>query len=138
VGLDGQSALLASGARLQCDAPIITGHTGYPNWLVQSGLQLNDTRDPLLNERLQSESHRQVFITPPDADVEYGPVLDTNLRAALGEGAFVASPRVSRLHAASSGEGQAIAVLGPVPMEGRAVWNWLNRRNRNQLRALFE
>jgi len=137
VGLDGQSALLASGASLQCDAPIITGSTGYPAWLLQSGLQLTDSGAPQVNERLQSDSHRQIFIAPLDAGAEYGTVLDTNLRVALVDGTFSAAPKVSRLHAVASGEGQAIAVWGPFALEGRAVWRWLNRRDRKQLAALF-
>ncbi|MDR0457992.1 MAG: FAD-dependent oxidoreductase [Burkholderiaceae bacterium] len=137
VGLDGNSAQLASGASLQCDAPVIASDTGYPAWLLQSGLQLTESGAPQVNERLQSESHRQVFIVPPDASAEYGPALDANLRAALYGGAFSAAPKVKRLHATASGEGQAIAVWGPFGLEGRAVWRWLNRRNRKQLAALF-
>jgi len=137
VGLDGRSALLASGASLQCDAPIIAGSTGYPAWLLQSGLQLASNGAPQVNQRLQSDSHRQIFIAPPDASAEYGPVLDANLRAALGGGTFCPAPRVSRLHAVASGEGQAIAVWGPFGLEGRGVWRWLNHRNRKQLAALF-
>jgi len=138
VGLNGQSAQLASGASLQCDAPIIVGDTGYPAWLTRSGLQLTESGTPQVNERLQSESHRQIFIVPPDAGAEYGPVLDINLRAALSGGGFSAAPRAVRLHAAASGEAQAIAVWGPFVLEGRQVWHWLNRRNRKQLEALFE
>jgi len=137
VGLDGNSAQLASGASLQCDAPIITSDTGYPAWLLQSGLQLTESGVPQVNERLQSDSHRQVFIVPPDAGAEYGPVLDANLRAALNGTPFSAAPRVARPRAVVSGAGQAIAVWGPFGLEGRTVWHRLNRRNRKQLAALF-
>jgi selenide,water dikinase len=137
VGLDGQSAHLAGGASLQCDAPIITGSTGYPEWLLQSGLQLTDSGVPHVNERLQSESHRQIFIAPLDASTEYGPILDTNLRAALGNGGFCAAPTPPHPHIAVSGEGQAIALWGPLRLEGRMVWRWLNRSNRKRLAALF-
>jgi len=136
VGLDGQSAHLASGASLQCDAPIITGSTGYPAWLLRSGLQLTESGEPQVNERMQSESHRQIFITPLDAGVECGPVLDTNLRAALGEGDFRAAPKSLRSHVAVSGEGQAIALWGPLCLEGGMVWRWLNRSNHKRLAAL--
>jgi NADH dehydrogenase FAD-containing subunit len=137
VGLDGRSAQLASGASLQCDAPIIAGSTGYPVWLLQSGLQLAGSGAPQVNQRLQSDSHRQIFIAPPDASAEYGPVLDANLRAALGGGAFCPAPRVSGLHVVASGEGQAIVGWGPLGLEGRWVWRWLNHNNRKQLAALF-
>jgi NADH dehydrogenase FAD-containing subunit len=137
VGLDGLSAQLASGASLQCDAPIIVGDTGYPAWLTQSGLQLAEGGAPQVNQRLQSESHRQIFIAPPDAGAEYGPALDANLRAALGSGEFSAAPKTARLRAVASGEAQAIAAWGPFGLEGRQIWRWLTRRNRKQLAALF-
>jgi NADH dehydrogenase FAD-containing subunit len=138
IGLDGRSAQLTSGASLQCDAPIITGHTGHPAWLLQSGLQLTENGAPQINERLQSDSHRQIFIAPPDAGVEYGSVLDANLRAALNGGAFNTAPKNSRSRrAVASGEGQAIGLWGPFSLEGRMVWHRLDRRNRKQLAALF-
>ena len=137
VGLDGQSARLASGASLQCDAPIITGNTGYPAWLLKSGLQLTDGGAPQVNQRMQSESHRQIFIAPLDASAEYGPILDANLRAALGNGDFRAAPPPPRRRSAVSGESQAIALWGPLHLEGRMVWRWLNRRNHKRLAALF-
>jgi selenide,water dikinase len=138
IGLDGRSAQLASGASLQCDAPIIADDTGYPAWLLQSGLQLTESGAPQVNARLQSDSHRQIFIAPPEAGVEYGATLDANLRAALEGGPFSAAPRAGRRpHVAASGEGQAIRMWGPFCPEGRQVWRWLDRRNRKQLTALF-
>jgi hypothetical protein len=138
IGLDGRSAQLTSGASLQCDAPIIMDYTGHPAWLLQSGLQLTESGVPQINERLQSDSHRQIFIAPPDAGAEYGPALNANLRAALNGGAFSAAPKKSRsCRAIASGEGQAIGVWGPFSLEGRMVWHRLDRRNHKQLAALF-
>jgi NADH dehydrogenase FAD-containing subunit len=138
IGLDGRSAQLASGASLQCDAPIITDATGHPAWLLQSGLQLTESGAPQVNARLQSDSHRQIFVAPPGAGAEYGPTLDANLRAALDGGSFSAAPRKTwHSHAVASGEGQAIRIWGPFCLEGRQVWRWLDRHHRKQLAALF-
>ncbi|MDR0478926.1 MAG: FAD-dependent oxidoreductase [Burkholderiaceae bacterium] len=137
VGLDGQSAQLASGASLQCDAPIITGGTGYPAWLLQSGLQLTDDGAPKVNERLQSESHRQIFIAPLDADAQYSPVLNANLWAALTGGEFKTTPKIHRSRIAVSGQGQAIMLWGPFSLEGRFAWRMLNRGNHKRLAALL-
>jgi NADH dehydrogenase FAD-containing subunit len=111
---------------------------GTPAWLRQSGLQLDDAGELLLNERLQSESHRQVFVVPPGATAEVGAALEANLRTAIGGGTFRKAPvDLSRLKVVSCGNGHAIAVWGPLSLEGREVWNWKDRRDRRQLAALF-
>ncbi len=138
VGSDGHALQLASGASLMCDAPVLALPGGTPAWLAQSGLQTDDAGLPVVNERLQSESHRQVFIVPPDAPAEIGPVLDANLRTAIGGGTFKKTPTdASRLHVVCCGDRQAIAVWGPLGIEGREVWHWKDRRDRRQLAALF-
>jgi NADH dehydrogenase FAD-containing subunit len=138
VGLDGRALQLASGASLLCDAPIVALGGGTPAWLRQSGLQLDDAGELLLNERLQSESHRQVFVVPPGATAEVGAALEANLRTAIGGGTFRKAPvDLSRLKVVSCGNGHAIAVWGPLSLEGREVWNWKDRRDRRQLAALF-
>lgn len=137
-GIDGRSLHLASGATLLCDAPLLAYGPASPAWLTDAGLQADDAGQPLLNERLQSESHRQVFIVPADAPAEVGPVLESNLRTAIGGGTFKKAPVVSRrLHVVGCGDGQAIAAWGPLSLEGREVWNWKERRDRRQLAALF-
>ena len=136
--LDGRALHLASGASLVCDAPILAAGTAAPAWLRQSGVQLDEAGEPVVNERMQSESHRQVFIVPPGAPAEVGAALDANLRTAIGGGAFRKAPvDASRLKVVSCGDGQAIAVWGPLGLEGREVWNWKDRRDRRQLAALF-
>ena len=138
VGIDEGSVLLASGASLQCDAPLLAYHAAAPAWLSQAGLQTTEGGVPQLNERLQSDSHRQIFIVPPGAPVEVGPVLEANLRTALNGGAFRKAPLgAARLHVVGAGLGHAIAVWGPLGLEGREVWHWKDRRDRKQLAALF-
>ena len=138
VGLDGQAVLLASGASLLCDAPILALQASSPAWLRQAGLQADEAGEPVVNERLQSESHRQIFIVPPQAPGEVGPVLEANLRTAMGGGNFRKAPLdVSRLRTVACGDGHAIAAWGFLALEGREVWNWKDRRDRRQLAAMF-
>lgn len=137
-GIDGQALQLASGATLLCDAPLLASGAGTPAWLLQAGLQLDERGQPLVNERLQSDSHRQVFVVPDDAPPEVGPVLEANLRTAISGGTFKKAPLdLSRLRVVGCGDGRAIAVWGPLSLEGREVWHWKDRRDRRQLAALF-
>ena len=138
VGLDGHAIQLASGATLLCDAPLLALIAGTPAWLTQAGLQADEAGELVVNERLQSESHRQVFVVPPHAPPETGPVLEANLRTAMGGGNFKKAPvGPVRLRTVSCGDGHAIAAWGFLAIEGREVWNWKDRRDRRQLAALF-
>lgn len=139
VGIGRDSLQLASGASLQCDAPLLASGAGVPAWLLQSGLQTDEAGTLQLNERLQSDSHRQVFVVPAGAPAEAGPVLEGNLRTALAGGAFRKAPLAPpRLHVLDCGPGHAVAVWGPLGLEGREVWHWKERRDRRQLAALFK
>ena len=138
IGMDGRALQLASGATLVCDAPLLAGGAGTPAWLLEAGLQPDERGQPLVNERLQSDSHRQVFVVPDEAPAEVGPVLEANLRTAISGGTFRKAPLdLSRLKVVGCGDGRAIAVWGPLSLEGREVWHWKDRRDRRQLAALF-
>lgn len=136
--IDDTAVHLASGASLQCDAPLLAGGTSLPSWLLQSGLQLDPDGQPQLNKRLQSDSHRQVFVVPHGLPPEAGPALEANLRTALGGGSFKKVPlEVPRLRVFDCGNRQAIAVWGALGLEGSEVWNWKDRRDRRQLARLL-
>ena len=138
IGIDEGCVQLASGASLLCDAPLLTHDGAVPGWLLQSGLQTTDAGALQLNERLQSDSHRQVFVVPPGAPAEVGPVLEANLRTAFNGGTFRKAPLdAARLRVVGCGGGHAVAVWGPLGLEGREVWHWKDRRDRRQLAALF-
>lgn len=138
VGMDGRALQLESGASLLCNAPLVAQGDTPPTWLAQAGLLDEESARPLVNERLQSEHHRQVFIVPADAPAEIGPVLESNLRTAVLGGSFKKAPLdASRLRVVSSGDGRAIAVWGPLSLEGREVWNWKDRRDRRHLATIF-
>lgn len=138
VGIDEQTVHLASGARLQCDAPLLACAAALPRWLADSGLDCDTRGQPQLNTRLQSDSHRQVFVVPSHVPPEAGPALEANLRTALGGGSFRQVPRQRpRLQVFDCGQGQAIATWGPLSLAGREVWHWNDRRERRQLAELL-
>jgi selenide,water dikinase len=137
-GVEAKALRLASGASLQCDAPIVAISTGVPGWLRQSKVEMDEAGEPLVNQRLQSESHRQIFIVPPEASGEVAAALEANLRTAISGGAFRKVPLgPSRLKLVSCGSHHAIAAWSPFSLEGREVWNWKARRERRQMDALF-
>ncbi len=138
-GMDGRALQLESGASLLCDAPLLAQSNAAPAWLRQAGLVDEESGHLIVNERLQSEHHRPVFIVPEDAPAEIGPVLEANLRTAMLGGSFKKAPLdASRLRAISGGDGHAIVAWGPLSLEGREVWSWKDRRDRRQLLSLFK
>lgn len=137
-GVQHQAVQLSTGATLVCDAPIMTATASTPLWLSQSGLELQESGQPVLNERLQSDSHRQIFIAPYHAPMEAGLALEANLQAALNGSAFKKiALHTRRLPAISCGSQHAIANWGPLALGGHEVWRWKNRRDRRNLAVLF-
>lgn len=139
VGVQNQAVQLAGGGTLVCDAPIMTATADTPLWLEQSGLELDEAGRPVLNERLQSDSHRQVFIAPYHVPLEAGVALESNLQAALTGSAFKkVALHTRRLPTISCGSQHAIANWGPLALGGHEVWRWKTRRDRRNLAALFD
>jgi len=137
-GLDGRELQLANGARLVCDAPLLAAPATPPAWLLQAGLQAGEDGLPLVNERLQSESHRQIFIVPPRAPLALGPVLEHNLRTALAGGSYKKAPLApSPMRLLASGAGRAAFAWGPFTLEGREIWRSKDRRDRKRLATMF-
>ena len=138
LAMDGQALHLGVGATLVCDAPLVALGAGLPRWIQDAGLQFDEDDRPVVNERLQSESHRQIFIVPDSAPIELGPVLEANLRTALTGGTFKKAPLDdSRLRVVNCGHRHAIAAWGPLALEGREVSHWKDRRDRKQLAQLM-
>jgi NADH dehydrogenase FAD-containing subunit len=115
---------------LACDAPVIALPPKPAAWLSHTGLVVDNDGFAEVNERLQSESHRQIFIAHDASDEALGPVFENNLRVALQGGNFKNAPRQGgALRCLSSGQRQAIVTWGPLSLEGREVWNWKHRRD---------
>ena len=133
--------LLASGARLACDVPLIATGAQAPAWLQSSGLALDAQGFIAVDACLRSTSHPHVFaagdvssrVDRPIARsgvyaVRAGAALANNLNAALSGQALKAhQPPAHTLNLLSCGDRQAIANWGPFSAQGRWVW-WLKDR----------
>lgn len=142
--IEAGSMLLASGARLACDAPVIaTGVDPHP-WLAASGLAVDARGFVATGPTLQSRSHPAVFAAGDCASrddvahprsgvyaVRAGPPLARNLRLAAGGGALLPyQPRRRTLNLVSCGARRAILAWGPLVAEGRWAWWWKDRIDR--------
>lgn len=141
VGITASEVLLASGAQLACDVPVLTVGAQAPAWLQGSGLALDATGRVQVDVMQRANSHRQVFAafdvaTQPqplaagvDPDVlRAGSILATNLRAALAgiEPAPGTLP-TKTLKLLACGEQAAIAGWRNRAVQGRWV-GWLKDR----------
>ena len=138
VRIDNGAVHLSGGGVLVCDAPLFALASPQPHWLIEAGLQRDENGLLVLNERLQSESHRQIFVVPENAPLEIGPTLEANMRCALDGGQLRAMPRKGEwLQLLDSGGGEAIAAFGPMSLEGSGVWRYKMRRESRRCDELF-
>jgi NADH dehydrogenase FAD-containing subunit len=131
VAVEPGTLVLASGARLACDAPVLAGATRAPSWLAASGLQLDAAGQALANAALQSVSHPEVFV-PGGAS---GEGLLANLRrhvAGTALQAVVRRPERGPRFIATGG-GRAIMAWGRLVDEGRWCGWWQARSRRGAL-----
>jgi pyridine nucleotide-disulfide oxidoreductase family protein len=138
------AVVLASGARLACDAPILATGADPPPLLLGSGLALDERGFVATGSTLQSSSHPEVFAvgdvaTRVDAPhprsgvhaVRAGPPLLDNLRRFVGGGELRAHrPQRHTLNLISCGERRAILTWGGLAAEGRWAWWWKDRIDR--------
>jgi pyridine nucleotide-disulfide oxidoreductase family protein len=139
-----QAVVLASGARLACDAPLITTGVDAPPWLAGSGLALCARGFVQTGATLQSMSHPEVFAAGDVATrmdqphprsgvhaVRAGPALALNLRRHIGGGPLQPyMPPARTLNLLSCGGPSAIAVWGRWCGQGRWAWWWKDRIDR--------
>jgi NADH dehydrogenase FAD-containing subunit len=144
VAVEARAVLLASGARLACDAPLVATGVAAPPWLQGSGLALCERGFVRTGATLQSVSHPEVFAagdvaTPADHPlpksgvyaVRAGPPLALNLRRAAGGGPLVPwRPPARTLNLLSCGGRRAIAVWGGAVATGAWAWWWKDRIDR--------
>ena len=141
VGMRPGEIFLGSGARLACDAPLLAVGAQAPGWLASTGLALDDAGFVGVNSFQQSVSHPAIFAVGDVASrldaphsrsgvhaVRAGPPLLVNLRAALkGQPLQPHQPAARTLNLISCGGRYAIAVWGPLHVEGRWVWHLKDR-----------
>jgi pyridine nucleotide-disulfide oxidoreductase family protein len=145
VGLRSGEVLLASGARLACDVPLLATGAQAPAWLQPSGLALDAQGFVAVNACQRSTSHANVFAAGDVSSrvdrtlarsgvyaVRAGPVLGMNLAASLVGGACKAhQPPAQTLNLISCGTRTAVASWGRFHAQGRWVWwlkDWIDRR----------
>lgn len=144
VGISSGQILLAGGASLACDAPVLAVGAQAPGWLAPSGLALDSQGFVAVNSFQQSTSHAQVFAAGDIASridsphprsgvhaVRAGPPLLANLRAACrGQALAPYAPPQRTLNLISCGGRHAIAAWGGLQVEGRWVWQIKDRIDR--------
>jgi len=142
------AVVLASGARVACDAAVVATGTEPAPWLAASGLALCPRGFVLTGPTLQSTSHPEVFAAGDVATradrphaksgvyaVRAGPPLALNLQRFVGGGPLLPyRPQTRTLNLLSCGGRSAIAVwgslsLGETPF-GRLAWWWKDRIDR--------
>jgi pyridine nucleotide-disulfide oxidoreductase family protein len=144
IGLEAGAILLANGARLVCDAPLLAVGAQAPAWLADSGLALDDNGFVAVNAFQQSTSHPRVFAAGDVASridaphprsgvhaVRAGPPLLANLRAALqGQPLTPYQPPRRTLNLLACGDRRAIGSWGGFSFEGRWAWHWKDHIDR--------
>ena len=140
--------LLASGARVACDVPVLAVGSTAPEWLRGGGLALDERGFVATRATLQSNSHPHVFAVGDVASrtdmnhprsgvfaVRAGPPLAHNLRAVLaGQTPLPHLPPQRTLNLISCGDRRAIATWGTWSTQGRWVWHWKDRIDRGFVR----
>jgi selenide,water dikinase len=152
VSVDDGSARLQDGMAIPADAVIWATGAAAPGWLQESGLGTDERGFVLVNERLQSLSHPDVFASGDVATmaghprpksgvyaVRQGPPLADNLRrAAAGEKLEPYLPQPVALALISTGDKYAIASWGAAAWSGAWVWRWKDRIDRRFMRRYAE
>lgn len=144
VGIQTGEVLLASGARLACDVPVMATGGQAPAWLASSGLALDAQGFIEVDATQRATRHANVFavgdvstrVDLPLARsgvyaVRAGPALLVNLRAVVaGNEPSPHLPPLSTLNLLSCGDRFAIASWGQYSAQGRWVWrlkDWIDR-----------
>ncbi len=145
IGVGDLGIALDDGQRVTADRVIwVTGPAPAP-WLQQSGVARDADGFVLVNDRLQTISHAQIFAAGDVATmvdhqrpksgvyaVRQGPPLARNLRNAIqGKPLRPFRPQRRALQLITTGERYAIAAWDDLAFEGRWVWqwkNWIDRR----------
>jgi selenide,water dikinase len=146
--VDGEHVVLQSGERLQADRVFWAVGAQASAWLAQAGVATDDDGFVLVNEQLQSVSHRDLFAAGDVATmqahprpksgvyaVRQGPPLADNLRRRLaGHKLEPYFPQVRALNLISTGDRYAVASWGPLCWSAAWVWRWKDHIDRKFMR----
>ncbi len=142
--IEPRRAILADRRKVESDFIVWAGAPAPPPWPREAGLAVNAHGFILIDRRLRSVSHPDVFAAGDVASmvgrprprsgvyaVRAGPHLARNLRAALGTSkAHTYTPQRRALALISTGNKHAVAAWGPLAWEGDWVWRWKDRIDR--------
>ncbi len=143
---------LESGEIVSADAIIWATHASAPTWYKESGLAVDEKGFVLVNDSLQSVSHKDVFAAGDIATVtnyprpksgvfavRQGPPLYKNIRRALTNKILKKHvPQISFLSLISTGDKCAIGSRGLFTFEGAWVWKLKDYIDREFMRKYTE
>jgi len=135
---DRGSLLMRGGGHVEADTIVWATGASAPLWPRSVGLATDERGFILLNTRLQSVSHPQVFASGDIAGIKAhprpksgvyavraGPPLAVNLRRALrGERLTEWYPQKEALALISTGDRYAVASRGNLALAGKWLWRW--------------
>jgi selenide,water dikinase len=147
VGVDTEDVRLASGERLTADVIFVVTEATAPHWLTYTGLTLDARGFVALAATLRSSDPR-IFAAGDCATVlkhprpksgvfavRQGPPLAENLKRVLsGKAPLPFVPQRRHLAILGTGDGRALATRGNWSVEGRWVWWWKDRIDREWMR----
>jgi len=148
VGMDERNLILEGGDTLPADHVVWATGPAAPHWLGDSGLRTDEQGFVLIDDRLRSLSHPDVFAAGDIATmvhhprpksgvyaVRQGPPLAANLRLALrGDTLRTFEPQSMALQLITTGDRNAIASWGPLHAEGGWIWRWKDQIDRRFMR----
>lgn len=153
VGFESAAVLLGNGASLVCDAPVLAGPVGMPDWLGESGLDRDARGRVKVDHQTRSLSHPHVLAVNDAASRESdtaagpgdpGPLFEAGqLLRSLQAGWRAAERRtparalgLPRVRTLAGGPGHALAAWRGLVATGAWVAAWRRSRVRRYLDAL--
>ena len=129
---------------LEADLIIVCTGAASAEWPRASGIRTDERGFILVNDKMQSLSHAEIFAAGDCASVSgfprpksgvfavrAGPPLEQNLRRALaGEPLRTYVPQERSLYLISSGDRYAVGSWGGLSWEGAWAWRWKDRIDR--------
>tara|TARA_R110000787_G_scaffold63679_8_gene143759 strand:- start:87163 stop:89439 length:2277 start_codon:yes stop_codon:yes gene_type:complete len=129
---------LSNGKTLDLDEVLLVTGASAPDWLKESGLDVDDGGFVTVQDSLRSTSHEDIFAAGDVANVlnhprekagvfavRQGKPLAENLRRALlGQPLQPFTPQKAALALISTGDKYAIAARAGMSVEGKIYWTW--------------
>ena len=142
--INSNSVKLNTGEVLAADKTILVTNAQPPNWLLNTGLALDNNGFVRIDDFLRSISHPEVYATGDIASMEnydlpksgvyavrQGPVLAENLRRVfIGKNPKPYRPQKQSLALITTGDNGAVAARGSLAVSGKWVWRWKDKIDR--------